>query len=230
MINQWLETLSTLIKANLWLAPILAILAGILTAFTPCSLSTIPLVVAYVGGTADNDTKKSFRLSLVFALGMTVTFTVLGVVASLAGKLIGRAASWWYIILGVLMVLMALQTWEVFNFIPSTFLISKNKRRGYIGALIAGILGGIFSSPCATPVLIALLALVAAQGKLLWGVLLLLLYSVGHSILVIIAGTSIGFVKKLTSNEKYGRASKVIKIVLGSLILLLAFYMFYLGF
>ena len=230
MINQWLETLSTLIKSNIWLAPVLAILAGILTAFTPCSLSTIPLVVAYVGGTADNDTKKSFRLSLVFALGMTVTFTVLGVVASLAGKLIGRAASWWYIVLGVLMVLMALQTWEVFNFIPSTFLINKNRRRGYIGALIAGILGGIFSSPCATPVLIALLALVASQGKLLWGVMLLLLYSAGHSILVLIAGTSMGFVKKLTTNEKYGRASKVIKIVLGSLILLLAFYMFYLGF
>ena len=230
MINEWLETLSTLIKSNIWLAPVLAILAGALTAFTPCSLSTIPLVVAYVGGTADNDTKKSFRLSLVFALGMTVTFTVLGVVASLAGKLIGRAASWWYIVLGVLMVLMALQTWEVFNFIPSTFLINKNRRRGYIGALIAGILGGIFSSPCATPVLIALLALVASQGKLLWGVMLLLLYSAGHSILVLIAGTSMGFVKKLTTNEKYGRASKVIKIVLGSLILLLAFYMFYLGF
>ena len=230
MINEWLETLSTLIKGNLWLAPIMAILAGVLTAFTPCSLSTIPLVVAYVGGTTNNDPKKSLRLSLVFALGMTVTFTVLGVVASLAGKLIGRAASWWYIILGVLMVLMALQTWEVFNFIPSTFLISKNTRKGYIGSLIAGILGGIFSSPCATPVLIALLALVAAQGKLIWGVSLLLLYSAGHSILVLIAGTSIGFVKKLTSNEKYGRASKIIKIVLGSLILLLAFYMFYLGF
>lgn len=230
MINQWLETLSTLIKGNLWLAPVLAIVAGVLTAFTPCSLSTIPLVVAYVGGTADNDTKKSFRLSLVFSLGMAVTFTVLGVVASLAGKLIGRAASWWYIVLGVLMALMALQTWEVFNFIPSTFLISKNKKRGYIGSLFAGILGGIFSSPCATPVLIALLALVASQGKIFWGVLLLLLYSAGHSILVLIAGTSIGFVKKITTSEKYGRASKVIKIVLGTLILLLAFYMFYLGF
>ena len=230
MINQWLETLSTLIMGNLWLAPVMAIVAGVLTAFTPCSLSTIPLVVAYVGGTADNDTKKSFRLSAVFALGMTITFTVLGVIASLAGKLIGRAASWWYIVLGVLMVLMALQTWEVFNFIPSTFLISKNTKRGYIGSLIAGILGGIFSSPCATPVLIALLALVASQGKLLWGILLLLLYSAGHSILVLIAGTSMGFVKKITTIEKYGRVSKVIKIVLGTLILLLAFYMFYLGF
>lgn len=230
MIDEWLGTLSTLIMGNLWLAPLLAILAGVLTAFTPCSLSTIPLVVAYVSGTADSDAKKSLRLSLVFALGMTITFTMLGVVASLAGRLIGRAASWWYIILGILMVLMALQTWGVFNFIPSTFLISKNTRRGYVGALIAGILGGIFSSPCATPVLIALLALVAAQGKLLLGILLLLLYSAGHSILVIIAGTSMGFVKKLTSNEKYGRASKIIKIVLGSLILILAFYMFYLGF
>ncbi len=230
MINQWLETLSTLIKNNIWLAPILAVISGILTAFSPCSLSTIPLVIAYVGGTGDNDTKKSFKLSLIFSLGMAVTFTLLAVIASLAGKLIGRAASWWYIILGVLMVLMALQIWEVFNFIPSTLLISKNRKKGYIGSLIAGILGGIFSSPCATPVLIALLALVASQGKLLWGVMLLLLYSLGHSILVLIAGTSIGFVKKITTNEKYGRASKVIKIILGTLILLLAFYMFYLGF
>lgn len=230
MINEWLETLSTLIKANLWLAPVLAILAGILTAFTPCSLSTIPLVVAYVGGSANSELKKSLRLSLVFALGMTVTFTVLGVISSLAGKLIGRAASWWYIVLGVLMVLMALQTWGIFNFIPSTFLISKNTKRGYLGALIAGFLGGIFSSPCATPVIIALLALVASQGKLLWGVLLLLLFSAGHSVLVIIAGTSMGFVKKLTTNNKYGKASKVIKIVLGTLIMLLAFYMFYFGF
>lgn len=230
MINQWLLTLSNIIESNLWLAPLLAIVAGVLTAFTPCSLSTIPLIVAYVGGTSDNDARKSFRLSAVFALGMAVTFTVLGVIASLAGKLIGRAASWWYIVLGVLMVLMALQTWEVFNFIPSTFLISKNKKRGYIGSLIAGILGGIFSSPCATPVLIALLALVASQGKLAWGILLLLLYSVGHSILVLIAGTSMGFVKKITTSQKYGKASKIIRITLGTLILLLDFYMFYLGF
>lgn len=230
MINEWLETLSALIKANLWLAPILAILAGVLTSFMPCSLSTIPLVVAYVGGTSNNDPKKSLRLSLVFALGMTVTFTVLGVVSSLLGMLIGRVASWWYIILGVLMVLMALQTWEVFNFIPSTFLINKSKKRGYIGALLAGILGGVFSSPCSTPVLIVLLAVVAVQGRIFWGILLFLLYSAGHSVLVLIAGTSIGFVKKLTSNKKYGMTSKILKIIIGIIIIFIAFYMFYLAF
>jgi cytochrome c-type biogenesis protein len=230
MINQWLETISSLIRGNMWLAPLLALLAGVLTAFTPCALSSVPLVIGYVGASSNNDTKKAFRLSLVFALGMAVTFTIFGVIASIAGKLIGRAASWWYIVLGILMVLMALQTWEIYNFIPSTFLINKSTKRGYMGAISAGILGGVFSSPCSTPVLIVLLAVVAGQGRLLWGILLLLLYSAGHSVLVIVSGTSIGFVKKLTASEKYGKAGKVIKIFMGSLILLIAFYMFYLAF
>lgn len=230
MINEWLETLSSLIASSIWLAPLLALLAGVLTSITPCALSSVPLVIGYVGGSSNNDPRKAFRLSLVFALGMAATFTTLGVIASLAGKLMGTSASWWYIMLGVLMVLMALQTWEIYNFIPSTFLISKSTRKGYIGALIAGIFGGVFSSPCATPVLIALLAVVAGQESLLWGVLLLLLYAIGHSALVLVAGTSIGFVQKLTAGEKYGKASKVIKIVMGTIILLIAFYMFYLGF
>jgi cytochrome c-type biogenesis protein len=176
------------------------------------------------------DTKRAFRLSLTFAAGAAVTFTALGVIASIAGRLMGTSASWWYIILGVLMVLMALQTWGIFEIIPSSYLISKNTKKGFAGAFIAGILGGVFSSPCSTPVLIALLAIVAGKGSIVWGILLLLLYSIGHGILAIIAGTSIGFVQKLSSSERYGKASTILKIVMGALILLIGFYMFYLGF
>ena len=213
-----------------WLAPILALFAGVLTSFTPCSLSSIPLVIGYVGGTGQKDTKRAFKLSLTFALGSAVTFTVLGVIASLAGRLMGTSASWWYLILGTLMILMALQTWGIFEIIPSSYLLQKNMKKGYAGAFIAGILGGIFSSPCSTPVLIALLAIVAGKASVIWGILLLLLYSIGHGILAIVAGTSIGFVQKLSSSEKYGKASTVLKIVMGALILLIGFYMFYLGF
>jgi len=230
MITEWLEILSTLISQSMWVAPLLALLAGVLTSLTPCSLSSVPLVIGYVGGTGNSDTKRAFWLSLTFAAGSAVTFTILGTIASLLGKLMGTSSSWWYLLLGVLMVLMALQTWEIYNFIPSTYLMAKNTRRGYIGAFIAGILGGVFSSPCATPVLITLLAVVAEKGSLLWGSVLLLLYSVGHSGLVIVAGTSIGFVKNMTSNNQYGTFSMVLRIVMGSVILLIAFYMFYLGF
>lgn len=230
MINSLLEQISMLIKETIWLAPLLAFAAGILTSFTPCSLSSIPLVIGYVGGTKQRDTKRAFQLSLVFALGSAVTFTVLGVIASLAGRLMGNGSSWWYLVLGVLMILMALQTWGVFEIIPSSYLISKNKKKGFVGAFLAGILGGVFSSPCSTLVLIALLAIVAGKGNIVWGVLLLLIYSVGHGILAVVAGTSIGFVQKLTSDAKYGKLAFVLKVVMGTVILLMGFYMFYLGF
>ncbi|MGN0770538.1 MAG: cytochrome c biogenesis protein CcdA [Christensenellales bacterium] len=230
MINAWLEQLSALIQSSVWLAPLLALLAGVLTSFTPCSLSSIPLVIGFVGGTGQRDTKRAFRLSIIFVVGGAVTFTALGVTASLAGRLMGTSASWWYIILGVLMVLMAFQIWGVFEIIPSSYLLGKNTKRGYIGAFLAGILGGVFSSPCSTPVLIALLAIVAGRGSILWGILLLLLYSIGHGILAVAAGTSVGFVQKLSASEKYGKASAILKIVMGALILLIGFYMFYLGF
>lgn len=229
-INQWLESLSGAISSNIWLAPLVALLAGILTSFTPCALTSVPLVIGYVGGTGQRDTKRAFQLSLTFSIGMAVTFTALGTAASLLGRLMQGTGTWWYIILGVLMLLMALQTWEIYNFIPSTYAIGKSTKRGFVGAFIAGILGGFFSSPCATPVLVVLLAMVAREGSLLWGMLLLLLYSIGHSFLVMIAGTSVGFVHKMSSSEKYGGASKVLRILMGSLIMLIAFYMFYLGF
>lgn len=229
MINAWLEQIGTQIGQNLWLAPLLALLAGVLTSFTPCALSSIPLVVAYVGGIGV-EPKKAFRLSLVFALGAAITFTVLGVAAASVGQLLGTGAKWWYIVLGVLMVLMALQTWGVINLIPSTYLSAKNTRRGYAGALFTGILGGFFSSPCATPVLIALLAIAAGQGNILWGALLMLFYGVGHGILAVVAGSSIGMVNQLMKSERYGALSRALKIATGVLILLIGLYLFYLGF
>lgn len=230
MINGWLSSLSGFLSANMWLAPLLALFAGVLTSFTPCCLSSVPLVIGYVGATENRTTKHAFQLSAVFAGGMAVTLTALGTVSALLGKLLQGVGSWWYILLGILMVLMALQTWEVYSFIPSTYLLNKNKRRGYLGAFLAGMLGGLFSSPCATPVLVAILAIVAREGNPVWGTLLLLLYSLGHSTLVLIAGTSLGFVKRLSASGKYGLVSSILKYLMGAALLLLAFYLFYLGF
>ena len=229
MINEWLNTLSKLISESFYLAPFIALMAGVLTSVTPCALSSVPLVIGYVGGAGNNDTKRAFKLSLVFALGMAATFTILGSIASTLGKLMGTSSSWWYLALGILMVLMALQMWEVYNFIPSTYIKSKNMKKGFIGAFVAGMLGGLFSSPCATPVLIVLLSIVAKEGNIARGLLLLLLYSIGHSVLVIVAGTSMAFVTKLTSSNKYGIFSTVLKYFMGLAILLIGFYMFYLG-
>ena len=229
-MTEILQSISLLIENNVWLAPFLAFAAGALTSLTPCSVSSVPLVIGYVGGAAGSDTRKAFRLSLVFVLGSALTFTALGTAASTAGMFFMMAASWWYLILGSLMVLMALQTWGIFEIIPSSYLMSKNRKKGYLGAFIAGILGGIFSSPCSTPVLIALLAIVAGKGSIIWGASLLILYSIGHGLLALAAGTSFSFAQKLAENIEKSRAGSIIKLALGAIILLAGLYMLYLGF
>ncbi len=229
-MDELLSSLSALMMSNALIAPFLAFLAGLISSFAPCALSSMPLVLGVVGGSGAKAPGRALGLSLTFALGSAISFTALGVVASLAGSLLGAASSWWYMLLGLLMLLMALQTWELFVFIPSSLLSSKNSKKGHIGALLAGVLGGLFSSPCATPVLVALLALVAGQGSPAWGVLLLLCYSAGHGLLAVLCGSSVGFVSKLTANPRFGAASRVVKLVMGSLLCLIGFILFYFAF
>jgi cytochrome c biogenesis protein CcdA len=230
-INLTLERLSLIISSNAWIAPLVAFLAGALTSLTPCSLSSIPLVVAYVGGTGSRGPSTAFRFSLVFALGTAMTFTALGAAASLLGRLMSLGtASWWYIVLGALMILMALQTWGIITIIPSSYAQAMNTKRGYIGALLTGILGGLFSSPCATPALVAILAVVARSGRPAWGIFLLLLFSLGHSLPVVITGTFMGLAEKIKRAYGFGLASKLLNAILGAAILAAGLYMLYLGF
>ncbi|MBP3284965.1 MAG: sulfite exporter TauE/SafE family protein [Clostridia bacterium] len=229
MIDEFLMTLANKANEGGAIVPFIIFLAGILTSLTPCSLSSIPLVIAYVGGMSDNP-KKSFKLSLVFALGLTLTFTVLGILAGLFGSMLSFIGSGWYIFIGVLMLFMALQVMEIFEFIPSSYLTSKVTRKGYIGAFFAGVLTGIFSSPCATPILIVLLAFVANTSNFIQSAFLLFLYSVGSSIVIVLIGTFMGFFRSMAKSKQYGVFQSILRYGLGFLMIALGLYMLYLGF
>ena len=212
-----------------WIAPFLAFLAGILTSVSPCSLSVLPLIIGYVGG-SDVKGLRAFGISLTFAFGTAITLTLLGTLAALAGSALFGIGSWWYLIAGVLMVLMALQIWEVCTFIQPTAFLSKSKARGYTGALLAGLLGGLFASSCATPVLMALLTVVISQDNLLWGVLLLFCYALGNGLLIVIMGTSLGAVQQMKQTKTYAAFTRISRIVMGFVVLLLGLWFFYMGF
>ena len=128
------------------------------------------------------------------------------------------------------MILMALQMWDIITIIPSTYLSAINKRRGYAGALVAGILGGVFSSPCSTPVLVALLSVAAGEGNALRGGLLLLLYSLGCTALAIVLGSSPALIRKLGANSSFRLVSRILSILLGAAVLAIGLYMLYLAF
>lgn len=230
VIEEKIEILVLMIESNLWFVPILAFLAGILTSLTPCSLTSLPMIISYVSGTKSRERRRAFFLSLLFALGMAVVYTTLGMFASFLGSLLHELGIWWYLLLGAVMVLMALQMFEIINIIPESLSHPRSRRKGYTGAFAAGMLGGLFASHCALPVLVVLLAIAAEDGTMVRGALLLLLFALGHSIFVIIAGTWASALERMTRNRKYGTLVKFIKLVMGITMLLLAAYIIYIGF
>lgn len=229
-MTQWLNSIAQMIQENMWIAPVLSFFAGILTSFTPCSLSSVPMAIAYIGGSAAEDKKKALKLSLTMALGMALTFGIFGSLASVLGHVLHEIGRWWFLILGVIMVLMALQIWNVIHVVPHHHFHGKIGKKGYAGALAAGVLSGVFASHCATPVMIALLAMAAQAGNALWGVFLLALYAIGHSVLLVLAGTSYGVVERWISDPKYAKVSDLLRKLLGVLILLMGIFLFVLVF
>lgn len=224
-----LNNFSNLISNNVYIVLAVSFLAGIVSSFSPCILSTLPLVIGYVGEAGAKDKKTAFKYSLFFSIGVVVTFTTLGVTFSLLGKFMNITGKWWYLVLGAIMLLVGLQLLGV---IGSHHKACKmpNRRKGFWGAFFLGILGGALSSPCSTPVLAAILAFVAQKGNVTLGALMLLLYSIGHSVLIIIVGTSVGVVQQLSMSNKSMEAGRILKIVLGILVIIMGLYLLYLGF
>lgn len=265
-MTQWLTVLADMIQKYVWVAPILALVAGFITSLTPCSLSSVPMVIAYISGSAKKDTKKAFRLSVVMAAGLGLTFLVFGALASVVGHYLHEIGSIWYVLLGVVMILMSLQIWGVVKIIPNRphdhgkgeahpehgsechnhahehhhdhhhpvnceesegtcHCGPKVSKRGYTGALLAGMMSGAVASHCSTPVMIALLAMAAKADRAVWGILLLFLFSLGHSILIVIAGTSYSMIESWMYHPKYKKVSGVLRTAMGVMILLIGFAM-----
>ena len=227
MLETLAGNITQMIQGNLWIGPLFALIAGIFTSLTPCALSNIPLITGYVtvDGAEIHDNKKAFLLSLTFAAGAAVTFICLGFLASAIGHVIGHSEIL-HMILGILMLLMALQMWGVIHLIPHMHNIGGNGKKGFIGDFFVGMIGGIFSSHCAAPVILMLLAIAAESGNYLLGALLLFCYSVGHGIIIVAAGTSVGFANRLDGNAA-DKTGKVFKGVLGTLMLLIGIYMLF---
>lgn len=250
MIDNWLTGLSETLSQNLWIGLIIAFIAGVITSFAPCSIANFPLVIGYMSGCADNK-KKACLYSILFCIGLTIVFVALGVVAAFVGRLFLGIQMYWYIFLGFLMIIMALQSWGVLHlFARKQKKQPKNgsgtepefvcdsagqcgyttKGKGAFGAFLTGMISAVFSSPCSTPVLIAIMAIVSTGQSVVMGVLMLLLYSLGHSVLLILAGTSVGFVKELSNSTKFQKVSKALKIFIGVVLLAFSGFLFWLAF
>ena len=219
--------LETFNNGNVLIGLFISLIGGFLASFSPCSLSTLPLIIGYV--TKEKDSKNSLKYSIIFSIGITVTFITLGIISVLIEKRISIYGNVINLILAIILVLVSL---NLFGVIGSKTKACKvpNKSKSLFKAFTLGILGGLIDSPCTAPILIAILTFVAAQDNLLIGILFMLFYSIGHSCVIILAGTSVGMIEKISQNEKYIKIGNALKIIFGILTLMLALYFLYLFF
>lgn len=226
-IESFIQNIGGYISTNPAFAIAAAFLGGLLTASNPCVLAMVPLMLGFVGGYDElKGVKKSLIFSFLFVIGLGITFTVMGIIAASFGKLFGDVGRHWNYIILAICVLMALHLWGFIEFKSGKLagLTSKVTHKGWLGAVLLGALFGIVSAPCAVPVLAVILAYMAKGGSMAYGGLLLFAYAVGHSVLIVIAGTSFGAAQALLSSEKLAYANKIFKHVAAVLILGVGIY------
>ncbi|HVP13158.1 MAG TPA: cytochrome c biogenesis CcdA family protein [Phycisphaerae bacterium] len=197
--------------------PLAALAGGLLTAANPCVLAAAPLMVGYVAGQEKRTVARSFLLSLTFAIGLTIMFALIWFGVWSASTLL--PAGWWKYIAAVVCLLMGLHLLGAIRLripVPSGL---QPKQRGFVGALLLGLLFGLISLPCAGPVLGALIVVTPLRG-MAFGLMLLVAYSLGHCGLVLVGGTSMGFVQRLVDSKGWNRGTDILRRIAGVLIML----------
>lgn len=218
MLATLTDNLAQAVQGNPWAAPLAAFAGGLLTAANPCVIAMAPLMVAYVAGQGTGSKRRvaySFLLSLTFAIGLTLTFAVLFLATWAASSIL--RATWWSYVAGGVCLLMGLHLLGAIRFdIPAPAGV-RPAQKGFIGALLLGLLFGLVSMPCAGPVLLAVLAVVPLKG-VAFGATLLGAYSLGHCGLVLIGGTSMGLVQRLADSKGWQRGTELLRRLAGLLI------------
>ncbi len=225
-----METIAAFIQNNPSLAVISVFAGGLISAASPCVLAVIPLVIGYVGGYSQGNKKKAVAYSLIFALGLSIAFTLLGAAAGFIGSLLGLTGKYFYWVIAVVAIIMGLSLLGLYEIRFPFKSKMQVKTGGLIGAFLMGLLFGIASSPCATPVLVVILAYVATKGQILYGTFLLFVYAIGHCALIVLAGVVTGFVESFAKSRGATGFSIYAKKLSGVLIVFVGAYVLYSNF
>ena len=177
--------------------------AGLLTSLGPCSLSLLPITIAYIGGTKN----KKFKL-ISFSSGIIFSLITLGALSGFLGRIYGQLPSYYPTLVALIAIIMGLNLLGILKFqLPNgpDFRFMEDKIPPLLASFVVGGAFGLASSPCITPVLATLLAWVSQAKSPTISILFLFFFGLGQVTPLIIAGATTENLKQFLEFRKYSQ-------------------------
>ncbi len=223
-------TLTRAVEATPAVAIAASFLWGILSVLlSPCHLSSIPLIVGFIDQQGRMSTRRAFLISTLFAAGILVTIATIGAVTAAAGRMMGDVGRYGNYFVAVIFFLVGLYLLDIIPMPWSGPGRVAMKRKGMLAALILGLVFGVALGPCTFAYMAPMLAVTfrIASTALVYGVVLLLAYGVGHCAVIVVAGTSTGWVQRYMNWNEKSQGTVIVKRICGVLVLLGGLYLLY---
>ncbi|MGE4537904.1 MAG: cytochrome c biogenesis CcdA family protein [Desulfovibrio sp.] len=226
MLDQLFLAINSWMTGSLVIAAVGCFLWGIVSVlFSPCHLASIPLIVGYVAGQGKiMQGREAARYAVAFSAGLFVTIAAIGVICTLLGRMLGDVGSYWTILVGAILLWVALDMLGVAKCSISSGMLGRLKVKGLAGALLLGLAYGVLSGSCTFGFIAPILAIITIQEKILTGVILIVLFAVGHCLPIVVAGSSTALVQRWLENGAMRHGGVWFRKSAGVLIALLGLY------
>lgn len=210
----------------------IAFSAGLLSFVSPCVLPLVPSYLTYITGVSFkelSELKGKGKLrwsttvhSLLFILGFSSVFILMGASASYLGQLLARYQDWIMKGGGILIILLGIHFTGIINlpFLQMEKRIELRKKPlGYLGSFLVGIIFAAGWTPCIGPILSTILIYASTSKNFTTGIFLLAVYSMGLGIPFFLS--SLAFNSFLLTFEKMKRFMRVITIASGVFLIII---------
>ena len=221
-------TLTHAIEGTPAIAMAAAFTWGILSILlSPCHLASIPLIVGFIDDQGHVSTRRAFFMSSLFAVGILITIGLIGAVTALAGRMMGDMGRYANYLVAVVFFIAGLYLLDAIPISLQGLGQVNIRRRGMWAAFILGLIFGIALGPCTFAYMAPMLGVTfnLSTTNVPYGVVLLLMYGIGHCTVLVVAGMSTGLVQGYLNWTRESKGALVVKWICGTLVLMGGLYM-----
>ena len=229
-MEQLFTWLSRAVEGSAGLALCAAFTWGVLSiVLSPCHLASIPLIVGFIGQQGRIAARRAFGISFLFALGILITIGVIGIITAAAGRMLGDVGRYGNYFVAVIFFVVGLYLLDAIRLPMPGAAQPAMKRKGLLAAFVLGLVFGVALGPCTFAYMAPMLAVTfkLATTNLSYGILLLLLYGLGHCAVIVLAGTFTEVVQHYLDWNERSKGAVILKRVCGGLVLLGGVYLIY---